>query len=223
MSIQSFFNKIGQVSASELLEFLDHNQSEITIKIVNQHIKTNINSLKNNKHISLMKFSSYDFSNEPVICTFQVKEDRYFFKSHLSSTNIDYIVEVPSEIFQLQRRNDYRVSMPVGVVYKCEIRNVNGVKTTTKAEIRDMSLGGCQISVNGTTEIKQNDEVDLYIKLDKFEFPKLPLTAKHIKFIEAQGTTLIGASYYQPGGTLIADLQSMLMYLDRVHRGKAKE
>ncbi|MBY0553750.1 PilZ domain-containing protein [bacterium] len=223
MSIQSFFNKIGQVSASELLEFLDHNQSEITIKIVNQHIKTNINSLKNNKHISLMKFSSYDFSNEPVICTFQVKEDRYFFKSHLSSTNIDYIVEVPSEIFQLQRRNDYRVSMPVGVVYKCEIRDVNGVKTTTKAEIRDMSLGGCQISVNGTVEIKQNDELDLYIKLDKFEFPKLPLTAKHIKFIEAQGTTLIGASYYQPSGTLIADLQSMLMHLDRVHRGKAKE
>lgn len=223
MGVQSFFNRIGEVTTKELLEFLDHNQTEITIKIVSQHVKTNINSRKNEKHLSVMKFSSYDFSNEPIICSFQVKEDRYFFKSHLSSTNIDYVVEVPDEIFQLQRRNDYRVSMPVGVVYKCEIRNINGVNSTIKAEIRDMSLGGCQISVSGITEIKQNDEVDLYLKLDKFEFPKLPLTAKHVKVIEGQNSTLIGASYYQPSGPLIADLQSMLMHLDRVHRGKAKE
>ncbi|MEQ1723537.1 MAG: PilZ domain-containing protein [Pseudobdellovibrio sp.] len=223
MSTPTFFNKISQVSMTELLEFLGHNQTEITIKIINQYIKTNINSRKSEKALSVLKFSSYDFSNEPIICSFQTKEDRYFFKSYLNSNNSDYSIEVPDEVFQLQRRNDFRVSMPMGVVYTCEIRNINGSTKAIKAEIRDMSLGGCQVSVAGGSEVKKDDEVDLYVKLDKFEFAKLPLNVKHVKNIEGQNTLLIGASFFQLGGALTSELQSMLMHLDRVQRGKANQ
>jgi c-di-GMP-binding flagellar brake protein YcgR len=223
MSIPTFFNKISQVSLNELLEFLDHNQTEIIIKIINQYIKTNISSRKSQNALRILKFSSYDFSNEPIICSFQTKDDHYFFKSYLNSSNSDYSIEVPNEVYQLQRRNDYRVSMPMGVVYTCEIRNVNGSITAIKTEIRDISLGGCQISVAANSLVKSDDKLDLYIKLDKFEFAKIPLNVKHVKSIEGQNTLLIGASYHQMGGELTSELLSMLMYLDRVQRGKVDQ
>ena len=152
MGTESFFNKISQVSTKELIDFFDHNKTEIIIKVLGQYIKTNIQSKKNDKYLSLpLQFSSFEFSNEAVTCNFQFKEDRYFFKSYLNKTNSDYTLEIPVDMYQLQRRNDYRVAMPIGVVYKCEIININGVKTTIKAEIRDISLGGCQMSIAGIT------------------------------------------------------------------------
>ena len=221
--MNSFFNKTSQVTMNELIDFLDHNQTEITIKVLGQYIKTNIQAKKNNKYLSLFKFSTYEFSNEPITCIFQVKEDRYFFKSFLNNTTVDYTIEVPTEIYELQRRNDYRVSMPLGVFYKCEIIRINELKKNIKTEIRDMSMGGCQISIAGiTSDIKQNDELVLYLKVDKFEFQKIAITAKHIKFIESQNTSLIGASLTEPDSELHSELQSMLMYLDRVQRGKTE-
>lgn len=220
MNDLSYFNKISQVSMNELLDFLDHNKTEITLKVFDRYIKTNIRSKKNEKYFSLIKSGSYEFSNEPVTCIFQVKEDRYFFKSHITNTNVDYTVEIPSEIYQLQRRNDYRVSMPIGVIYKCEVVSINGIKAGIPAQVRNIGLGGFQISITSTIPgIKSNDELELNLKLDKFEFEKLKLIAKHIKIIETQNTTLIGSSLHEPESALLSELQSMLMYLDRVHRG----
>lgn len=224
MSTESFFNKISQVSTKELIDFFDHNKTQITIKVHGQYIKTNIQSKKNDKYLTLpSQFSTFEFSNEAVICNFQVKENQYFFKSYLNKTNLDYTLEIPTEVYQLQRRNDYRVAMPIGVVYKCEITNINGVKKNIKAEIRDISLGGCQISIDGiTSDLNKDDEFSMYLKLDKYELPKLIFTAKHIKFIDSQNTTLIGASFYEPESDMLSELQSMLMHLDRVQRGKTQ-
>lgn len=225
MSTQTFFNKISQVSTKELIDFLDHNKTEIIIKVLGQYIKTNIHSKKSDKHLSLplSAFNSAEYFNEAVTCNFHYKEDRYFFKSHLNKTNSDYTLEVPSEIYQLQRRNNYRVAMPIGIVYKCEITKVNGVKSNISAEIRDISLGGCQISIAGiTSDIRQNDEFVLYLKLGEYEFQNLVLNAIHLKFIDSQNTTLIGASLQEPESDMLSELQSMLMYLDRFQRGKTE-
>lgn len=227
MSIQSFFNKISQVSVPELLDFLAHNQSEITLKIKDQYIKTNVTTLKEGKYFTLLKFTDYSFSNEPVTCSFQVKEDRYFFKTFLNSQNIGTTMSVPENIFHLQRRNDYRVSMPVGVFYVCEIRFVNDKKTKYKAEIRDISLGGCQFSIKEKDVIKTDDIFDIYFKIDRFEFTSLKLIAKHIKTIESadglSSYSLIGSSFSVLDNQIISEMQSMLMFLDRIHRRKSDD
>lgn len=224
MSQQPFYNKISQVSAGELIDFLDHNQTEIIIKILKQYIKTNISAKKSEKNLSIKKFSTFEFSNEPVICSFQVKEELYFFKSYLTDTTTDYVIEIPEEIFQLQRRSDYRVAMPLGVTYKCEVKTHNGLPKNIKVEIRDISLGGCQVSLTGKhSEIKKEDQLDLFFQLDRFEFPVMTIVAKHVKIIENQNNTLIGASYFDPDGPFLSELQALIMHLDRIHRGKSYE
>lgn len=224
MSEASFFNKISQVSLNELVDFLGHNQTEIVLKIAGQYIKTNVNTTKGQQNLSLLKFSPYDFSNEPVTCLFSVKEEVYFFTSYLTSTNSDYTIESPEAIFQLQRRSDYRASIPVGHMYVCEVRSINGQTTKIKAEMRDISLGGCQLSINKSpVEFKKDDEVEINLVLNRFEFPSLLMIAKHVKKVEGQSNTLVGASFAELNGATLSELQAMLMYLDRVHRGKTFE
>lgn len=223
MSDESFYNKINQVAHKDVIDFLDHNNSEITIKILGQYIKTNINSRKDENQLSIQKFNSHDFLNEPISCVFQIKDDRYFFRSFLKSGSSDYIIDIPADIYQLQRRNDYRVAMPIGVNYKCKIVGVNNNKALISVEIRDMSLGGCLISIPGiSSEYKEDDKLDLFLQLDKFEFPKLQVVIKHLKPIEPQNTTLIGSSFSETESDIRAQLLALLMHLDRVKRRKAQ-
>ena len=223
MSDESFYNKIDQVALKEVVDFLDHNNSEITIKILGQYIKTNINSRKNEKQFSVPKFDSFEFSNEPVSCVFQIKDDRYFFQSFLSNGPADYCIDIPAEIFQLQRRSDYRVVMPIGVNYKCKIVSVNDSKALISVDLRDISLGGCLISIPGlSSEYAAGDKIEIFLQLDKFEFQKLKLDIKHLKHVESQNTTLIGSAFTEPESEIRSQLLAMLMHLDRVKRRKAQ-
>ena len=69
-------------------------------------------------------------------------------------------------------------------------------------------------------EIKKDDEVDISLKVDRFDFSKLSLTARMIKPVDDEKNILIGCSFYSPNGELVAEIQSMLMHLDRIHRKK---
>lgn len=224
MNQQSFFNKISQVAFNELIGFLGHNQTEIIIKIQNQYIKTNISAKKSDKNFAIPRFTPHDFSNEKVTCSFQVNEDLYFFKSYLNTSQSDFSLAIPENgFFQLQRRNNYRVSFPVGLIYTSLIKSINGVSQNIKIDIRDISLGGCQIAINGSGAeklVKQDDDICVYLKLDRFEFTQLNMTAKHVKAIENQGSVLVGCSFDDLGAALLSELQAMLMFLDRLHRGK---
>lgn len=223
MSDESFYNKIDQVALKDVIDFLDHNKSEITVKILGQYIKTTVNSRKNEKQLSLPKFDSFEFSNEPVSCTFQIKDDRYFFKSFLTNGSAEYCIDIPANIYQLQRRSDYRVVVPIGVNYKCKILAVNENKALISVELRDISLGGCLISIPGlSSDYNVSDKLEIFLQLDKFEFQKLQIEIKHLKHVETQNTTLIGSAFTDPESDMRSQLLAMLMHLDRVKRRKAE-
>lgn len=227
MSIESFFNKISPNAASSLLDKLVNEKYELTIKIESeQFIKSKIVSKKNDNEIKIEKLNTEEYSNSPITCLFQTGNHRYFFYSYLKSTTNDWLLSIPKEIFQLQRRDNFRMPMPIGTRYNCEIVYINGRSSKLVVDIRDMSLGGCMLSVAGNASdhnIKANSEIDIYLKIDKFEFTRLPLTVKYVKFFEQQKTSSLGTSFVDPDSNTLANLQSLLLYLDRVHRGKRSE
>ena len=111
--------------------------------------------------------------------------------------------------------------MPIGVVYKCKLLTVNEVNNLLSVEIRDLSLGGCLIALPGmSSELKAADKIELFLQLDKFEFQKLQLEVKHIKFIESQNTTSVGAAFLDPESDVRSQLLGLLMHLDRVKHRK---
>lgn len=221
MSTKSFYQKVSDLDFKELVSFIDHSQSEFVIKINGQFVKANVNHIKNNKAFSIFKFHSYDFTNEPVTCCFHSKDEIYFFHSLMSSNNVEYTIDLPPEIYQLQRRNDFRVSMPIGMPHTCVINFVNDVKKDIEIDVRDLSLGGCQLSAPAfKAEIKTDDEFSMTLKMDRFEFTNLHLKARHCKLIKEQDNLLIGASFVDLDGEDLSEMRALLMFLDRKARGK---
>ena len=224
MTKTAFYHKVSQLDLKELIEFINHNQTELTLKINRQFVKADVTHIKNEKFFSVLKFHDFEFSNEPVLCSFGYKDELYFFYSFLNNSKVEYLIDIPSEIFQLQRRNDFRVAIPIGLSHDCTINYVRGLPKNIKAEVRDLSMGGCQLSVPAyQLELKQDDEFDIILKIDKFEFSRLNLVARHVKVITEQDILLIGCSFVELDGEASSEMRSLLMFLDRKTRGKSTE
>lgn len=224
MSEKSFYQKVSDLDFKELVSFIDHNKTEFVIKFNGQYVKANVNHIKNNKAFSIFKFNSYDFTNEHVTCCFFLRDEIYFFYSLMSSNNIEYTIDLPPEIYQLQRRNDFRVSMPIGMPQTCIITYLKQVKKHIVIGVRDLSLGGCQLSAPAAKlEINTDDEFTMTLKIDRFEFTNLQLKARHCKLIKEQNNLLIGASFLNLDGENLSEMLALLMFLDRKARGKESD
>jgi c-di-GMP-binding flagellar brake protein YcgR len=221
MSGKGFYQKISDLDLKELISFIDHNQTELVMKISDQFVKANVNHIKNDKFFSIFKFHNFDFSNEPVICCFHARDEIYFFRSYINTAKVEYTIDLPKEVFHLQRRNDFRVSMPIGLPHTCVIQYINGLQKNINVEMRDLSLGGCQLNAPAyETEVKTDDEIFIKLKIDRFEFGQLRLKARHCKLIKEQDSMLIGASFVDLDGENLSELRALLMFLDRKSRGK---
>lgn len=223
MSDQVFFTKLAKNIIDETVDFLIHNQTEIILKIKDKHLKTKILSKKNSKIFSIYRFSFETYIDEPVICSFEIKDEKYFFKSTINSTNSELLLNIPDEIFHLQRRNDFRVAIPIGTTYECYLKRINDHFVNIKCEIRDISLGGCLVTVPFSSErISLDDSIDLSLKMLQFESNQIQTIAKHIRTIENTKTIHVGLKFIDViEAHILADLQVLLIHLDRVQRGKS--
>lgn len=221
MSGNEFYSKVSQLDLKDLIEFIDHNQTELTVKVLNQFVKTSVLQIKNDRQFSIFRFNDFEFSNEPVICYFRRRDDLYFFKSYLNNGKVDYLIDLPEAIYQLQRRNDFRISVPIGTSHICKINYARGLEKNVKAELRDLSLGGCQLSVAAhEIELMAGDKLDISLKIDRFDFTRLDLEVRHIKQIKEQDCLLIGASFVNLDGENLTEMRGLLMFLDRKSRGR---
>ncbi|MBC7421709.1 MAG: PilZ domain-containing protein [Bdellovibrio sp.] len=222
MSDLSFFNKLGPSSTGEILEFLVHNGTNLVLKIDDKHFKTKMLSKKNDREFSVYKFNFVEYQNKEIICSFDVKDEKYFFTASVRATNAELLITIPVEVYQLQRRNDFRVSIPPGISYVCEIRTVNFQKLNVKAELRDLSLGGCLVSLRNADklEIPKDSEIELTLKINEFDNPSILTIAKHVHLIGSNNTLQLGLKYKDPEADFLSELQTTLVQLDRILRGK---
>lgn len=226
MGSKSFYNKINKSKTTELIDYIIKNKTSLTFKVDNKYLNTQVLSKKISNTAIVKKVPNSDFSNSPITCLFQINDDRYFFQTFVTTTKTEMIMDLPTELFHLQRRSNYRITIPKDTYYKSTVVYINDKKTKIKAEIKDLSLGGCQIIIKNKDDeilVKAGDEMDLSLSIDKFDFEKLALKVKRVKKIEAQSSLLIGASFDNPDSETIAELQSVLLFLDRIHRKKDED
>ncbi|AGH96278.1 flagellar brake protein [Pseudobdellovibrio exovorus] len=223
MSQESFFNKISSSAFSEIIKSISEHQTELILKVRDQYAKSEIKSVRSSGFI-LPSLGTNQILDEKVTVCFHLNDELYFFVSAINNEEAECQIKKPEHIFQLQRRNNYRVSMPLGVKYTCRLKKINlePLKKEATLEIRDISLGGCQVffeSASGESLLKQNDKFEIYLKLDRFEFAALQLIARHIKPLEDNGF-LVGCSFEEVNAEVLSEVQALLMFLDRFHRGR---
>ncbi len=222
MSDSSFFNKLAPNTTQDILEFSFRSQINLVLKIHDRHFKTRILTKKNDREFSVYKFNFVEYQNEDVICSFDVRNDKYFFKALLKATDSDFIISIPADVYQLQRRNDFRITITPSISYSCEVRLINFKKLTAKAELVDLSLGGCLISLKNADkfEVPKDGEVEISLKINDFENQSIVTIAKHVRMIGSNNSLQLGLQYVDPSANFLSELQTLLIQLDRIQRGK---
>ncbi len=223
MSRQTFFAPTDSTKKNELVDYLVQSGCEFIVKIKENHYRTKILSEKSLTSFSIYKFFSGSFTQQDVTCSFMYQESKYFFKSSLTNKGNELLLDVPIDIYQLQQRNDFRVDIPPNSGYLCQIVKVNSVKKKISADLRNLSLGGCQIALDvNDLVLMQNEQVTLKLQIKEFEAEDIQTMAKHIKNGETSNLVLVGLQFVDPQADFLTELQSLLMYLDRTHRGRQK-
>ncbi|MBC7741110.1 MAG: PilZ domain-containing protein [Bdellovibrionaceae bacterium] len=222
MNQPSFFNQLSESNAKEAFEFIVRNQSNLIMKVNDTYHKTKMLSKKSDREFSVYRFNFKKYQAEPIVCSFDIKDDKYYFKSTLKATDAELLLGYPNQLFQLQRRNDFRVNIPSNVTYLCELKTIDGRSLNIMTELRDLSLGGCLVSIKDAADlnVEQDSKVVIHIKVNEFDNANILTTAKHIKVIKESRILQLGLKYIDPSAELLSELQTLLMQLDRIHRRK---
>ena len=221
---ENFYILIDQLHYNECLQFLVHNQTEVSLKIENHHVKSRILKKKSPQEFAIYKFDFKTHISEKVICSFELSTERYFFRSTISNLRDELLLIIPDQIFKLQRRNDFRVAVPQSMAYQCEITNVDGQSRKFKVDVRDISLGGMQIQAKVShPDSFQNSTVHIKLSINEHEWERIQCVVKRAVTNEKDGKTLMGLMFLDTSAQFLTDLQSLLVQLDRIHRGKSFE
>jgi hypothetical protein len=219
-----FYNLLLPNERRQILDTLLSSMIKITLKIKHTHQTTFLLKKRNENEYLLNNTIAGSFRDERISGSFEIQKDKYFFKTSLTTFSDGTSILIPTDIFKLQRRNNFRVAVPNGVFYSAEILWVNGQYWDKKIDVVDMSLGGCQIHFEQNNLVVQSgDEIQLRIKMLDLEEESITGQIKHVVNLTKSGKTQLGIEFKNPVGDLLTDLQSLLIHLDRIQRGKRYE
>ena len=139
MSAQQFFNLILENEKNSILDYIQKNNLECVVKIFDTYYRTQF--LKTNKNnILISKKKLFKVNNEKILVSFESVGDQFFFESTAVVVDESILqLEIPGQIFKLQRRNDFRVKMPNQIRPLIKIKNYPELKTEIHETVQDHS------------------------------------------------------------------------------------
>ncbi len=220
---KQFFNTISDSEKSSLISYIQENNVECTFKIDDTYSKSYF--LKSEKNsIQIFKKKSFPIDSEKIVVTFESIGDLFFFESIAKTTsdesdNQKLLIDLPNQIYKLQRRNDFRVTIPSHLRPVIKIKNYPDLKI----EIRDLSLGGCKLSVQ--TEFKLDltldSETEINLKILDFDEKNLNVIIKFLDHIQDAKTMILGLQFIELNSEQTALMRNTLLQLDRLLRHKS--
>lgn len=224
MSQPNFFSQLASEKRTAVMDLLLKTGSDLRIKIREQHYKSKILSKISDGVYSIYKFIPGNFKEQEGIFSFDTTEGKYFFRGSISTQGSNLTLKTPDEIFQMVRRNDFRVDVPSSNDYICEIIDVNDVLKSVPAKLRNISLGGCQISVpTDSVIVNKEDTVSIKLGIKNYEWDLIATVAKQVRPAEKENALFLGLQFKEPEADFLTEVQSSLIFLDRTHRHARNE
>lgn len=131
------------------------------------HFKVDRLSPKHGVLCKIIKTNFLPKDAQSMLCSFEVLGEKYFFQSTLSKQDIEnYSIPLPKSIYQLQRRQTFRIKIPPSYKGTAVIQKVNDTVTKINSKILDISSGGCKLLYNNQIfSIKEADTVECQINI----------------------------------------------------------
>jgi hypothetical protein len=155
---------------------------------------------------------------QSVVTTFSVGAERYFLTAPLSETNGGfYSLATTVDIFQLQRRQSYRIRIPESYNSCLEIKAVNGKPFSYKGMIQDISTGGCRAFLKSDKPVLHTDDIIEGILMVGHR-PMFPFKgkARHIRVdLKPHPQQVLGVEFIEITAAMESKLFSLTMELHR--------
>lgn len=121
-------------------------------------------------------------SDGNLVITFFIGGEKYFFIGHYRVVGENILLKTTEPLFHLQRRNDYRIKIPVSYKALFEVVAINGTTKKLSIPITDLSGGGCRLVIN-TQVMKLNigDEMRGHLFLPDRAPIQLTGSVRHMK------------------------------------------
>ncbi len=84
---------------------------------------------------------------EKIICNVYIGAEKYFFQTELFLEGSKWRISIPTDVYHLQRRQDFRIKIPANYHGFLSIQSIDGEKFVSKSPLKDISMGGCGILI----------------------------------------------------------------------------
>lgn len=118
-------------------------------------------------------------SKGELVLNFLASTEKYFLKTTYTLSVSDLIINLKSDLYHLQRREDYRIKIPKGYGAHAEVASINGAPHLERITFDDLSAGGCRINVKKGL-LKQGDVLEALIVLPMKNPIPCTMNVKHL-------------------------------------------
>jgi len=158
-------------------------------------------------------------SQEIVIVTFSIAQEKYFLKSTFHKEGHDfYYINIDNILYKLQRRNSFRVTIPIGYGARVSVNDINGVISNIKLPLADLSSGGFAFEITSqSVKLDKNDNIKGTILVGgKFHKPFEGIV-RHVASYGSKGSgvTRLGVEFYNMPD---ADKEAFMKVTMELHR-----
>lgn len=218
---QAFFQKVGTRKERERA-FLLLCQSKATFEcqMAGNKAATIVPESIRDSHMIIVTQTKLPVGKESIV-TFQVGQEKYFmkttFKEHDFSSH--YVMDLQPSLFKLQRRNSFRVQIPLDYQAKVYIETVNEQPMPKKLPLFDLSGGGFSLEIpcHIAYDLKQNQVISGSIQIGGKIEKSFEALVRHVIKVGSQGSGLlkVGAEFINQ---MPSDQQDFINIVMEIHR-----
>lgn len=118
--------------------------------------------------------------DKDLVCNFFIGGERYFFRTLAAMEKESVILKTNTDLFHLQRRQNYRIKIPENYTSKFLITKLNLVPSKLSGNIYDLSSGGCRVVMIASSPIlATGDKILGFISVGNRESLEVEGTVRH--------------------------------------------
>ncbi len=182
----NYFNKVGQAETKHLWNEVKKYKIEFSAKIVHEgDAEESVFKLKIVEFTesgtavchTLGKNKKVTKEKGEMVVLFYIGGEKFFLQTKFFSHYDDIFLDITSDIFILQRREDFRIKIPESYNAKLIVQQINENLCNIEWILLDLSGGGAKVKIDSNkTRLKHSDRIKAFLYLKNQE--KMYISAK---------------------------------------------
>ncbi|PIT99185.1 MAG: hypothetical protein COT74_09255 [Bdellovibrionales bacterium CG10_big_fil_rev_8_21_14_0_10_45_34] len=199
LSPQSFFQKVQtRAERDKIIENIVGAQTTLYCQTTNKSFITVKALRKKDGLIVTHGEGEREFRDqEEIFCTFSLGSDRYFTKGFVKVLYANtYLFSLKEDIFKLQRRDFYRVEIPIRYTAKLKIKSIDKVPHDEEFLISNISAGGAALEFSAydtPTHLSKGMNLEIEILAGEDFTKKLRADVRYVRSVGSRGSGLFRA------------------------------